>query len=118
MHIYFSLLHPSVGDSWEMERKRGRGYYKEKPTKNEIFFIMSINIVFRPNPTSPWKCLIIISGARLRGQSIFNIYLMDFRYIPGTIPDSGGYNSEKDRQKSRPHRAHSLVGETAQANRI
>ena len=26
---------------------------------------------------------------------IFNIYVIGFYYIPGTIPDSTGYNSEK-----------------------
>lgn len=35
---------------------------------------------------------------------IFNIYVIGFYYIPGTIPDSTGYNSEKDRQKSLPQR--------------
>lgn len=33
---------------------------------------------------------------------------MDFYYIPGTIPDSVRYNSEKDRQKSQ---SYSLVEE-------
>lgn len=35
---------------------------------------------------------------------IFNIYLVGFYYIPDTIPDSTGCNSEKDGQKSFRHR--------------
>lgn len=35
---------------------------------------------------------------------IFNIYVIGFYYIPGTLPDSTGYNSEKDGQKSLLHR--------------
>lgn len=67
MHVHFSLLHPSIGDSGRWKGIWEIGYYKENPTKNELPFIIQRNKNFRPNPASPWKSLIISSGFRLRG---------------------------------------------------
>lgn len=95
-----------------MQRKEERGYYKGKHTSNEVFFILceihsiiSVQyIVFSPNPASPWKSPIITYILTEGVYLIFNICLIGFYYIPGTITDSIGYNSEKDEQKSLPHR--------------